>query len=179
MEIFVKTPYFRQKSKFLSKIDLFLSKIKVFLKNRKFCQTSKFPSKIESFLKNWNFGQKSEFWLKIEILVKNPKFLHNVLKVRLLPKIENHFVYLEIFGKVGILVKNRHNWLIIKIEKLRLKKTVFLVNFVFQNSSLIKKNIVIIIFQNRVVIILFFIYRVFKTRFETLFLTHVFNLKLL
>jgi len=52
-----------------------LSKIEIFVKNRNFCQKSKFLSKIQTLTKHLNFNQKSQFLSKIAIFVKNRIFL--------------------------------------------------------------------------------------------------------
>ena len=74
-ERFAKNSKFCQKSKILSKIEIFVIK-------RNFCQKSKFLSKIEIFVKNRNSLSKIEIFVKnrnslskIEILCQKSKFL--------------------------------------------------------------------------------------------------------
>ena len=68
MQIFVKNANFRQQ------IDIFLKS--VISKNLDFRQRLKFLSKIDIFVKNWNVGQKIKL-PKVEMFVKIKNFVKN------------------------------------------------------------------------------------------------------
>jgi len=128
-EIFVKNriflsknEFFGQKSKFLSKIEIFV-KNRNFLKNQNFCQTSKLFSKIETFVKtrnfvkNWICSQKLNFFLKHQNINQKWKSVW-AIKISL----KNHSKFWSIFcySKIKILTKKSKVWsncLIVLIRK--------------------------------------------------------------
>ena len=103
IRFFVKSRNFCQKSKFLSKVEIFV-KSEMFVKNQNFCLKSKFFSKIQIFVQNPNFCQKSKVFLKskflskIQFFVKNPKFFQ---KTHIFTK-KSYFLYIFSFYNISI-----------------------------------------------------------------------------